>query len=584
MTHSPLDEARLQQRRAADPDVSVFVTANAGSGKTTTLVDRVARLLLREVEPGEILCVTYTKAAAAEMQARLFEKLGIWAVADDADLEVELAKLDGSDPKGFSRDDLSSARRLFARALETPGGLKIQTIHAFCEKVLKRFPLEAGVSPGFRVLENEAAIALSHAARQELARLALQAPEGPVGQAYAHFAVALDWGSFNDLLGMLEAKREDLKTYVDAVDAGTAPDSYGLTLADPDRTPEDIEGEFLDWIDQAEWDRTADGMAGGSTTDQDRAEAMRAASVSGWTVELMADVFLTQAGSPRASMGTKKAPPAAVAWLSDLQLKYLAMLDTLKAARIADETVKVLTLARAHAALYEAAKQATGALDFTDLVSRTVRLLTQQTSAAWVLFKLDGGIEHVLIDEAQDTAPDQWGIFRALTQEFFSGAGSERGRDRPRHIPRTVFAVGDEKQSIYSFQGARPERLREERQDYDAMVNAAGAQFVGPELTTSFRSTHEVLEFVDATFASPERTRALVGEVGDIQKHLVARQGQHGSVDLWPLFEDPAVEDRTAWNAPVDGEGAFSGRKKLARALAAVIKRQVTEGDGRSWP
>ncbi len=574
---SPLEEARVQQRRAADPQVSVFVTANAGSGKTTTLVDRVARLLLKEVEPGEILCVTYTKAAAAEMQARLFEKLGVWAVADDAALEVELAKLDGSDPKAFSNEDLSSARRLFARALETPGGLKIQTIHAFCEKLLKRFPLEAGVSPGFRVLENEAAVALSHAARQDLARVALQAPEGPVGRAYAHFAVALDWGSFNDLLGMLEAKREDLAAYVDAVDAGTAPDSYALTQADPDRTPEDVEGDFLDWIDQAEWDRVADGMATGSTTDQDRADSMRAASVSGWTVAMMADVFLTQAGSPRASMGTKKAPPAAVAWLSDLQLKFLAMLDTLKAARIADETVKVLTLARAHAALYEAAKRETGALDFTDLVSRTVRLLTEQASAAWVLFKLDGGVEHVLIDEAQDTAPDQWRIFRALTEEFFSGEGSERRRDRPRPIPRTVFAVGDEKQSIYSFQGARPERLREERRDYLAMVEAAGATFAGPDLTTSFRSTEEVLKFVDAAFETPERTRALVGEIGDRHPHLAARAGQHGSADLWPLFEDPAVEDRTAWNVPVDGEGAFSGRKKLARALAGEIRRQVTQ-------
>ena len=578
MSLSPLEEARVQQRRAADPDVSVFVTANAGSGKTTTLVDRVARLLLKEVEPGEILCVTYTKAAAAEMQARLFEKLGVWAVADDAKLGDELAKLDGGDPKAFSHADLSAARRLFARALETPGGLKIQTIHAFCEKLLKRFPMEAGVSPSFRVLENEAAVALSHSARQELARLALRSPDGAIGRAYAHFAVALDWGSFNDLLGLLEAKREDLAAYVDAVDAGTAPDSYGLTLADPTRTPETIEEDFLDWIDQTEWDSIADAMATGSTTDQDRAEAMRTASVSGWTIEMMAEVFLTQAGSPRASMGTKKAPPAAVAWLVDLQLKYLSMLDALKAARIADETVKVLTLARAHAALYEAAKRETGALDFTDLVSRTVRLLTEQASAAWVLFKLDGGIEHVLIDEAQDTAPDQWRIFRALTEEFFSGDGTERRRDRPRPIPRTVFAVGDEKQSIYSFQGARPERLREERRDYLAMVEAAGATFAGPDLTTSFRSTEEVLKFVDATFESPERTRALVGEIGDRHPHLAARAGQHGSVDLWPLFEDPVVEDRTAWNVPVDGEGAFSGRKKLARALAGEIRRQVTQG------
>ena len=153
------------QIAAADPRRSVFVTANAGSGKTSTLVDRVARLLLEEVQPGEILCVTYTKAAAAEMQARLFDRLGAWAVMDDAELARSLADLDNRDPATLSGPDLSKARRLFAKALETPVGLKIQTLHAFCEKLLRRFPLEADVTPGFTVLENEAALALSHHAR-----------------------------------------------------------------------------------------------------------------------------------------------------------------------------------------------------------------------------------------------------------------------------------------------------------------------------------------------------------------------------------------------------------------------------------
>ena len=174
------------QHLASDPVASVFVTANAGSGKTTTLVDRVARLLLQKAPPGEILCVTYTKAAAAEMQARLFDKLGRWAVMDDKELSRDLARLDGRDPDVLKAGDLKEARRLFARALETPGGLKIQTIHAFCEKLLRRFPIEAGVSPAFRVLENEAAIALSHQAREDLARAALADPDGRLGAAYAH--------------------------------------------------------------------------------------------------------------------------------------------------------------------------------------------------------------------------------------------------------------------------------------------------------------------------------------------------------------------------------------------------------------
>jgi len=574
-----LDEARAHQVTAADPDLSVFVTANAGSGKTTTLVDRVARLLLRRVEPGEILCVTYTKAAAAEMQARLFDKLGRWAVADDRKLGEELARLDGRDPAALSGADLSSARRLFARALETPGGLKIQTIHAFCEKLLKRFPLEAGVSPSFRVLENEAAIALSHEAREDLARAALAAPDGPVGQAYAHFAVELDWGSFHDLLGKIEAERGNLIAWVERAAAGTAPGPHALTGADPDRTPDDIESDFLDWIDGEEWERVADGMATGSANDQKIAAAMDAISPASWSVGAMAPIFLTGTGDPRKSLGTKSAPPWAVEFLTTLQLKYLSVRDALRAARVADDTVKALTLARVHAALYEAAKRRRGALDFSDLVEKTVELLTRRANAAWVLFKLDGGIEHVLIDEAQDTAPDQWDIFKALTQEFFVGSGAERREPAKADTPaRSVFVVGDQKQSIYSFQGARPERLLIEAQAYEAQIRNADGQFRQVPLETSFRSTEDVLQFVDAAFVGPERTRALAGETGDITTHSAARIGQRGAVDLWPLFEDPEATDREAWNAPVDKESTFSGRKRLAQALAREVKRQVETG------
>ena len=581
MTRTLIDQARDYQVVAADPELSVFVTANAGSGKTTTLVDRVARLLLRRVRPGEILCVTYTKAAAAEMQARLFEKLGQWAVADDRDLSASLAALDGRDPATLTAADLSEARTLFANALETPGGLKIQTIHAFCEKLLKRFPLEAGVSPSFRVLENEAAIALSHAAREDLARRAFEEPNGRLGQAYAHFAVELDWGSFHDLLGKVEAERGKLTAYVEAVAAGTAPGPYQLVRADETKTPDDIEGDFLDWIDGAEWERVANAMATGSANDQKVAACMDAVTPGAWSVAAMAPVFLTQAGEPRKSMGTKSAPPDAVAFLVDLQLKYLSVRDVLRAAKVADDTIKALTLASVHAGLYEDAKRREGALDFSDLVVRTVELLTKRASAAWVLFKLDGGIEHVLIDEAQDTAPEQWEIFKALTEEFFAGSGSERRRPvRADTPPRSVFVVGDQKQSIYSFQGARPERLLKEAQGYASTVTAAlGADaYRQVPLATSFRSTEEVLQFVDAAFAGPGRTRALVGDQGEVIAHAGARAGQHGSVDLWPLFEDPDASDRPAWNAPVDKESNFSGRKRLAQALSRDIRRQVETG------
>ncbi len=553
---------------AADPRLTVFVTANAGSGKTTTLVNRVARLLLDQVDPGAILCVTYTKAAAAEMQARLFDQLGGWAVLDDAALSRELARLDDGDPQAMDHAALSRARKLFARALETPGGLKIQTIHAFCEKLLRRFPLEAWVSPRFTVLEDQAATALSHAAREDLARAAVADPDGPIGQAYSHFAVELDWQRFQALLSMIEAKRADLLDYIDRAEAGTAPDPWSLTGAERDRSPEDLERDFVAFIDPGEWNRMAEAMETGSANDKKIADAMSVAAPPYAGFAALAGVFCTQAGEPRKSMGTKSAPQGAVGWLLDLQTKFLATREALRKAKVADDTVKVLTLARAHAAFYEAAKAQRGALDFPDLVARAAALLTQSGAAAWVLYKLDGGVDHVLIDEAQDTAPEQWAIVRALTGEFYSGEKSGR----------TVFAVGDEKQSIYSFQGARPERLRQERGAFLALAEGAGEPFAGPELNTSYRSTEEVLAFVDAVFADPDRTRALTGPQGDIARHLPARIGQHGAIDLWPLFLDEPAPETDAWDDPVDQESTGSARKRLARDLAREIRRQVESG------
>ncbi|PZO00413.1 MAG: double-strand break repair helicase AddA [Alphaproteobacteria bacterium] len=561
------------QIAAADPRQSVFVTANAGSGKTSTLVDRVARLLLEEVQPGEILCVTYTKAAAAEMQARLFDRLGAWAVMDDRALARSLADLDGRDEAALSDLDLSKARQLFAKALDTPGGLKIQTLHAFCEKLLRRFPIEAGVIPGFTVLEDQAATALSHGAREDLAREALKDEDGPIGRAYAHFAVELDWASFEALLGRVEQDRVRLIDYTRRVAEGLAPGPHELVGADPDSDVAAIQDDFMRWLDREEWLAVAEQMATGSAMDQACADRMWSAD---WTFADVSSVFLTS-GAPRKSMATKSAPPHARDWLTAMQDKVVSALGQVRKARVAEDTIHVLTLAQAHGTLYDQAKEKKGALDFGDLVARTVELLTVRASAAWVLYKLDGGIEHVLIDEAQDTAPEQWDILRALTEGFFAGEGSQRfGAGK---VDRSVFAVGDEKQSIYSFQGARPERLRQEAQRYDGLVRGAGQAFEGVELATSFRSTTEVLAFVDAVFERSERTTALVGqEIAAIPPHKAMRAGDHGCIDLWPLYIDEKPPERDAWDDPLDQEPVQSARKRMATDLAREIRRQVETG------
>ncbi|HEV7227082.1 double-strand break repair helicase AddA [Brevundimonas sp.] len=557
------------QRAAADPRATVFVVANAGSGKTSTLVDRVARLLLTGTRPAEILCVTYTKAAAAEMQGRLYARLGEWAILDDARLRGQLAALDGSDADRLTPDGLSRARRLFARALETPGGLKIQTLHAFCEQLLRRFPLEAGVNPGFEVLDDAGATELSTQARDDLARHALTDPDGKVGRAYAHFAVTLDWQSFQDLLGRIEADREVLTAWLDRIADGTSQGPHRAFGLDGTETLEEHQSGFMRRLDRGRWLELAEAMATGSKTDADCAARMRTAE---WSFEAIRSVFLTKDG-PRAKMATKQAPPAAAEELMQLQTAYLHALDVSRKIRTAEETAHVLALARVHAAFYEAAKARTQALDFADLIAAAVQLLTVKADAAWVLFKLDGGVDHVLLDEAQDTAPEQWEILKALTEAFFDGAGAERASDRPR----TVFAVGDEKQSIYSFQGARPERLREERGRYFQRAEGAGLDYAGVDLATSFRSTKTVLDFVDALFDRPDRAVAAVGETGEWAKHVAFRGDQPGSIDLWQMHVDPEKVERDAWE-PVDAEPEEGSRKALARDLAKEIKRQVEGG------
>jgi ATP-dependent helicase/nuclease subunit A len=552
------------QLLAADPAASVFVTANAGSGKTSTLVDRVARLLLRGASPQAILCVTYTKAAAAEMQSRLFAKLGEWAVMEDADLVAELARIEEAP------DDLSKARALFARALETPGGLKIQTIHAFCEKLLRRFPLEAGVSPGFTVLEDSAALQVSAEARDDVARLALAAPDGPVGRAYAHLSVEIDFRGFEAMFGAFEARREAIAAYIDACE-DVELDIWTRLGFDAPTDADTIRDEAMAALDLSVWRAGAQALYGGGKFLDCAADLATVAEGAG-DFDLALSAFCTKAGEMAKWVETSaaiKADPTLQQRLIAERERLFEARERARAAVIARDTVHVLTLAYAYRAVYEAAKARAAGLDFADLIARVHELLAVKADAAWVLYKLDGGIDHLLLDEAQDTAPDQWDILRALTAEFFSGAGAS-----PR--PRSVFAVGDEKQSIYSFQGAAPERFLNEAQEHQSLIEGMGGLFRQVPLLDSWRSTAEVLAFVDAVYAAPEALAGLRPEgptVGEIVTHT-PRRPHAGCVDVWPLEEGQTQEDTDPW-APVDIEPPESANKRLARRIAAQVKAMI---------
>jgi ATP-dependent helicase/nuclease subunit A len=542
-------------------------------------VQRVARLLLHGAKPGAVLCVTYTKAAAAEMQRRLYERLGHWAVASDETLRAALVDI-GERPDVVPP---RRARKLFAEALETPGGLKIQTIHAFCEKLLRRFPLEAGVSPGFIVAEGADAEALSADARVALARLVLDEPGGPVATAYEQFAVDLAHDHFEALLKALEGKRERIA-------ALTCKPGYEATVwrrcgfADGEAVdPESVRATAVaaPQLNVALWREIADTLAAGGT-HADCVAVLRSVvehvteGRDAWALAISA--FCTKAGEtatwPEKAASMKRAPALQARWLAERDRIFRAR-DDARAAVVARDTVYALVLGAAYGAAYERLKRERGALDFSDLVHRTHNLLTVRADAAWVLYKLDGGIDHVLVDEAQDTAPEQWDILRALSEEFFAGAGALQ----PRDPERTVFAVGDEKQSIYSFQGARPERLRAELERYDTLVTGSERVFRSVALEESWRSTPQVLRFVDAVFAHPDTRIGVPPPPGqDVVTHRPLREDD-GCVDLWPPETEPAAPERDAWDKPVDDEGAGSARKRLARRIAQDIKRAVARGE-----
>ncbi len=567
MTLDPIKEATQAQNKAADPAYSVFVTANAGSGKTKVLVDRIARLLLEGSKPSAFLCITYTKAAAAEMQRRLFERLGGWCVADDETLAADLRKLEAPNA------DLARARALFAQALETPGGLKIQTIHAFCERLLARFPLEAGVPPGFDIADEPRAAALLGRARADAAL----APDAPRG-AFRRFAAKLHGEGLEALLDRLALRRAEFRRFERRNDGMFAEfklrDRHGVT-----QSAEAFTRTFIARADLPTLREAAAKLAEGSAKDQDTGERLLRAinCMSSADPGAMASCFtfaLTDKGELRASFATK-GTQTAHPWLEPKVRAFAEACAEAKqkfnAIERAEDAVAVLALALKLDEAYADAKSAAGVLDFDDLIEHAQALLQKSEAAPWVLYKLDGGLDHILIDEGQDTSPAQWELIKPLQDEFFAGAGA-------RLKPRTVFSVGDPKQSIYAFQGADPERFLSEAQSLSERAAAAEQLFTAPELRTSFRSAPEILSAVDETI----KGKPLISGPGasDIIVHLASRANESGVVEVWPWTPRPIVGDPTPWDAPIDVETGTSAPAKLAKALAENVKAMIAAREG----
>jgi ATP-dependent helicase/nuclease subunit A len=560
------------QSEVSDPGVSAWVAANAGSGKTHVLAQRVINLLLAGVAPEKILCLTFTKAASANMAKRVFDTLARWTTLDDQALDAAIGERSGSMP-GARR---AQARRLFARALETPGGLKVQTIHAFCTQLLHRFPFEADVAARFTVLDETAQAELL----EELTLAALlkgaSDPDSPLGRALGIAMTAAADQTFRDVVREAISRRDVfLRWRGNAGSVGTAIADLARALGvEPEETLDSVEAAFLTGplIPSSEWPAIAAALARGNKNDCEQARRFAALSALAGAnrLELYLEIFCTDEGNPRKSIVTKAIKDARlVERLGEEQARVCAILERRNAVVCRDRSAALLTVADAVLNRYAAEKGRRGLLDYEDLIDKTLELLNN-VDAAWVHYKLDLGVDHVLIDEAQDTSDKQWDVVRSLVAEFTSGKGA-------REVKRTIFAVGDEKQSIFSFQDAAPKQFALMRRHFETAHNNVGLEFIFHKFEHSFRSGASVLAAVDEVFKAPGIAGSVTADTDGFPPHIALPDAPPSLVEIWEPEKPDERKEIEGWDAPFDTVSETSPRVNLAQRIARNVRGLVED-------
>ena len=568
---------REMQARASEPLASAFVSANAGSGKTHVLVQRVIRLLLNNVPPEKILCITFTKAAAANMAERVFSTLGHWVTLDDEALDAAIRDL------GIARSGSETRRRareLFAAALETPGGLKVQTIHALCTRLLQQFPFEANVPARFAVLDERDQSEMMERANLSVLLEAARDPDSATGRALALAMANAADVTFKDVIREACLSRDHFMAWTEA--AGSL-DRAALQLAealgvDPDQRLEDIEQAIVDGphLPRSQWPTLAAALDGGSKSDQDQAARLREALLQSGAAQVdeYLGVFLTDSRAFRKNLLTARIRdrhPEIADLFEQEKGRLEELIERRRAVTLRDRTWALLVIATQSAANYRREKQERGLLDYDDLIDKSLAMLNGGSSG-WVHYKLDGGVDHVLIDEAQDTSPKQWNIIAHLISEFTAGKGAREG------VVRTIFAVGDEKQSIFSFQGAAPHEFDSRRRGLKSLFEHAGLTFHPISFTYSFRSGPGILEAVDAVFREEEIYRSIHAIDNRYPIHNALADAAPGVIDLWELERPEEKQEIEGWRAPFDAVSQASPEVRLARRIQIEIKSLVEAG------
>ena len=567
-----IPESTLEQQYAAsNPENSAWVSANAGSGKTHVLTQRVIRLMLAGNAPDKILCLTFTKAAAANMKNRVFSTLADWTMMDDTKLDKEIFKTSNQHVTHKIRN---RARQLFALALDTPGGLKIQTIHAFCESLLHQFPLEANVPGHFEAMQEI-----------EQANMLLQARtialSGDDSEAAHHYAALVPFATDDAIgkgLNAIISMRQEFLNWVSPSIETALEQLYVKLGVKSDDTVSTIYQYAISSILENCKDIsaiTAQAASSDKKTDLELANALQILvenENTEVTFEALKKAVLTAKIEPKsektiATNFVKNEIPSALDTLFQIADIILIALEKINALQLLQNSYHLFKIGEAVLELYENMKRQRGLIDFDDQIEKCATLLTRSEIRDWIRYRLDRGIDHLLVDEAQDTSPKQWEIINAVTEDFHSG-------ETAASVNRTIFVVGDEKQSIFSFQGAEPSEFDRQKKRLEKQVATAEKKFHAGQLELSFRSTQDVLHAVDKVFSHPENLKG-VTQSGDRPIHDAVRSNHPGEVQVWPLFVQEKIEETESWLDPIDKKPADDPAVLLASKIADSIKQWV---------
>lgn len=578
-------DPNVVQRLASDPVASVWVTASAGTGKTKVLTDRVLRLMLSGAEPESMLCVTFTTAAAALMTIRIREELSQWATMDEAALGERLEKLSGAKPDAEMK---ARARRLFAEFLDASNGMRIQTIHALAQDMIRRFPIESGIPPYFEVMDDQTAADLLRDARAQVLRDVQKNPHTPLAHAVRMVTPEVAEDDFVNLIGELTYRRGELlsifarkggleETIASVYDYLNAPedtDSHTLNLM-----LNSDNGLYGDAPDVEALNAAAELLATGSNSDLEKAKMIKA-----WLLHPeqrteffwdYAAVFLTADGVMRKTLATKKCADAIPALEREAE-RLMRGIDAISSMNVARGTESILRLTSAILDTYAEKKRTLNLLDYDDLIHSVNVMMRSEGAARWALHKLPGNIKHILVDEAQDTNPDQWELVGSLVKELFAEKNEGATPPKPGEAP-TLFVVGDEKQSIFSFQRADPRVFAQRKKDFAALVKEAGGEWRALDMDIAFRSSPAITRAVDAVFANPDAADGLFSRDAAPDKqvrHEPFRRGQAGLVEIHPVRTGAPTPEPEAWSLPLpsDDEVAADPSQQLADQIADQVK------------